>query len=128
MSKNYRNSDHVSGRDSINSGNQFNVNHSGANSPINIALYCVTSSCQPSPRYETGAASLKALISEKLHRLILPALLSIADIVLWLVDKYFIDTSPWNIVIPLIMFALLIVIAGLVGCVMKDLFRIMRLK
>ena len=126
MSKAVRNN--ISGGHNINSGNQYNVSNWGANSSISIDLHYAPSDCQPSPNYETKVISLSSLKNEKIHELLLPALLTIADLFLWLVGRFFIDTFPWNIIAQLVAFILLIVIFGLAVCIVKDIFSIMRLK
>lgn len=125
--KNQNNSSNMSGRHNINSGNQFNINSSGDNSPITIELHN-NPRTPPLPRFEATPIELKTLKTEKLYELILPGILTLAEIVLFLVDKFFIDTAPWSIIIPFSMLLLLIIIAGLVGCVIHDFFKIHKLK
>lgn len=129
MSKSYnKNNHHMSGSQNINSGNQFNIINSGDNSPITIELHNSGSNAQTLLAYETECVDLTKLKSEKLREMILPTILTIADILLWMVDKHFISGSPWNILFSISIGIILVIILVFVTCTIKDYLGLFRLK
>lgn len=105
---------------SVNSGNQFNIHNAGNNSPITIELKCESTNSQFAPNYSIEPVNPATLKNEKLHDLITPAILSISEIILWLTDKYFVDETPWNLIMTTIRIIIFGILVTLVVCTIID--------